>query len=363
MSVFKRNGHWYFSKTIDGVRYKGALKTARTKAQAEEAERKFLTEVHQGTYGAPKGTMAFGEYAEKYYLPWAKVNKRSWKIDICRLKALNAFFGTKRLKEISPILIESYKRIRLKTAIVSKTKTRQRSPAAVNRELCLLSKIFSRAVVDKQASHNPCGDVDLLQGERKRKRYMLPEEEPRLMEVLVGPRAHLHDLVVLAVNTGLRENELFSLKPEQVDFHRDAINVKETKGGEDRYVPMNDLARDLLYRLVTSARHDGRMYLLTNPKTGRKYTTIKTAWLTACRLAGIEDLNFHDLRHTFGTRAIDNGAPLPAVQEVMGHKSIETTLGYTHATEEGKRRVVEAVGKRVARPVPIRSQSGKRKLA
>jgi spore germination cell wall hydrolase CwlJ-like protein len=63
MSVFKRNGHWYFSKTIDGVRYKRALKTARTKAQAEEAERKFLTEVHENTYGAPKGMTIFSEYA------------------------------------------------------------------------------------------------------------------------------------------------------------------------------------------------------------------------------------------------------------------------------------------------------------
>ena len=57
MSVFKRNGHWYFSKTIDGVRYKKALKTARTKAQAEEGEREFLNEVHDGSYGEPKGKM------------------------------------------------------------------------------------------------------------------------------------------------------------------------------------------------------------------------------------------------------------------------------------------------------------------
>src|SRR5262245_30675244 len=65
---------------------------------------------------------------------------------------------------------------------------------------------------------------------------------------------------------------------------------------------MNDVARQLLYRLLTSAKHNSRVHLFTNPKTKKKYTTIKTAWLTACRLAEIEDLNFHDLRHTFGTR-------------------------------------------------------------
>ena len=192
--------------------------------------------------------ITLSEYAEKYYLPWAKLNKRSWKIDVCRLKALKTFFGKKRLKEISPILHRELQKLRLKTPIVAKTKTKQRSPAAVNRELCLLSKIFSRALVDNLTICNPCSEVDLLGGERKRKRYMLPEEESRLMAVLVGSRAHLRDLIVLAVNTGLRENELFSLKPDQIDFHRDAINVRETKGGEDRFVPMNETARMVLHR-------------------------------------------------------------------------------------------------------------------
>jgi integrase len=80
------------------------------------------------------------------------------------------------------------------------------------------------------------------------------EEELRLMDVLIGPRAHLRDLVVMAVNTGLRENELFSLKFDQLDFHRDVINVRETKSGEDRYVPMNHVVRRLLRRLVSSAK-------------------------------------------------------------------------------------------------------------
>lgn len=47
----------------------------------------------------------------------------------------------------------------------------------------------------------------------------------------------------------------------------------------------------------------GGEFLFTNPKTGTKYTTIKTGWLTDCRIAGLSNLRFHDLRHTFGTRA------------------------------------------------------------
>jgi hypothetical protein len=53
MSVHKRGGRWHFTKTIDGVRYRGALKTARTKAQAQEAEIKILNQIHEGTYRRP----------------------------------------------------------------------------------------------------------------------------------------------------------------------------------------------------------------------------------------------------------------------------------------------------------------------
>jgi hypothetical protein len=77
MAVYKRGGHWLFTKTINGVRYRGAFKTARTKAQAEEAERKKLQEIHEGVYGKPKGSAIFIEVAEKIYLPWSKENKRS----------------------------------------------------------------------------------------------------------------------------------------------------------------------------------------------------------------------------------------------------------------------------------------------
>ena len=64
------------------------------------------------------------------------------------------------------------------------------------------------------------------------------------------------------------------------------------------------------------------------------------------RDAGIPYINFHCAgRHTFGTRAIDGGAPISAVKEVMGHMDINTTMRYVHATEEGKRRAVEAAAK------------------
>jgi integrase len=352
MAIYKRGEKWYydFPKTItpSGKRERGCIPTARTKAQAEGAERKMLKEIHEGTFGKPGGTILFKDFVEEHYIPWAEANKRSWKMDVYRSRSLISFFGKDQLRQISSFKVESFKMKRRATPIVtthkdvSKRCQKMRSPAAVNRELLLLSRVFRLAITFNKATKNPCDEVELLDGERSRERYMLPEEEERLMAVLTGPREHLKKMVILAVNTGLREMELLALQPAQVDFHRDLILIFETKTGEPRKVPLNDTTRTMLFELVAEAREKGNRYLFTNPDTGKHYTTIKTAWRTACRLAGISNLRFHDLRHTFGTRAADRGEPLNAIQKVMGHKRIETTLQYAHATDDATRRVVKA---------------------
>jgi integrase len=108
-------------------------------------------------------------------------------------------------------------------------------------------------------------------------------------------------------------------------------------------VPLNDVTRPLLTGLVGRSQDSNIDYVFINPRTGARYVTIKTAWGNACRRAGIKDLRFHDLRHTFGTRAADAGVPLNAIRDVMGHKSTAMTERYAHATDEGKRRAVEAL--------------------
>ncbi len=353
MSVFKRGKKWYYdfpaSITPSGRRERGVILTARTKSMAEEAERQFLKEIHEGTFGRAKGMVTLKEFYNETYLPWAKATKRSWKDDTSRIKPILELYGDKKLKDMSAFDGESLKVKRRAAPIIYKnkkgevTRTKARAIGSVNRELMLLSAILTLAVAKKEIASNPLKGVKPLEGETGRERYLLPDEEERLMPELIGKRAHLHDMVVLAINSGLRENELFSLEVGDIDFHRDAIHVRKSKNGEDRFVPLNDTSRKLLSGLVEAARRKSHSFIFTNPDTGKKYTSVKNAWASACRSARITNLHFHDLRHTFGTRAVDGGANLRDVQKVMGHKSIKTTEGYAHATEDGKRRVVAAV--------------------
>jgi integrase len=176
------------------------------------------------------------------------------------------FFGKYRLKEISPFLVESFKTRRRKMPVVYTKQTapgvyehreKQRSAASVNRELQLLSRIFSLADVE-----NPCSKVDLVKGEKKRKRYLLPEERQRLIQAIEAPgREWLARIVLVDLYAGLRRNELLGLRPEHIDFARNIIRVRGakseidlgTKTDEDREVYMNTTVRGILTEQVADA--------------------------------------------------------------------------------------------------------------
>src|SRR5947209_8511682 len=92
-----KHAHWHYDFWINNVRYLGAIKEARTKPQAEQAEIRIKNDVFQGKYGSHKEVApAFGEFVETVYLPWARANKRSCKTsDETRCKTLIKHLGYK----------------------------------------------------------------------------------------------------------------------------------------------------------------------------------------------------------------------------------------------------------------------------
>jgi integrase len=338
MSVYKRGGHWHFTKTINGVRYRGAFKTARTKAQAEEAERGELRKIHEGTYGKPKGSTVFIDFAENVYLPWSKENKRSTS-DQYYIEVFKAFFKRKTFAEISPMLIEKFKSERRKTPTKAGN---PRKPASINRELECLSSIFSMAMrkPHRFINENPCREVTKLKEENQRNRYLAADEEERLLAACVGDRAHLRPIIILALNTGMRRGEILSMKWSQVDFQRNFIHLIRTKSGKQREVPINSIVRDEL--LALQLKSDGE-FVFASPMTGRAFTDCKRAFTKARELARVEDLHFHDLRHTAATRMADTGAEPSTIKDILGHSDIRMTDRYTHAVESRKRVALERI--------------------
>ena len=345
----KRTGKVTFSRFysydfwVAGRRYRGGLPEARTKAQAERAENKIRDSVYEGKYGKTVEAPTLAEFVKKTYLPYSKQHKRSWKHDDFRSRPLVASLGKYKLDEISQLLIEKYKRER---RVAKSKRGTDLTPASINREIELLSAVFTHAInLGVLTGENPCRKVRRFDEDNQRTRILLREEEKRLLEQLVGKRAHLGPIVQLAIHTMLRRSELLSLRKENLDFERDLILVtnaggQKTKSKKSRLVPMNSAARQILLGLCRASATE---YVFPNKKTGGYIKDVKTAFTAACEDAKVNDLRFHDLRRTGAPRLGEGGADAFYTAAILGHADVNTSQVYTVATNAGLRRAMETL--------------------
>ena len=335
MSVYKRGKkgtHWHYYFRVRGVRYRGVISEARTKKQAEQAESKIKQEIFEGRFGlVNSGTIKLAKFIDEIYMPWAIANKRSWKGDQCYSEVLKDYFKGKSLCEITPLLVEKFKHERIKTP----TKYgRARAEASVNREFEMLSRVFNLAIDFKNAETNPCSRVRKFKLDNERYRYLLPEEEPLLLNVMEGKRAHLRPLVIVALGLGLRKREQLNLRRGQVDFSRNVVIATRTKGRKNREIPL-DVLNPEVREILKKACHgkDAEDYVFTNPDTDKPFYDIKRSFHTACRIAGIKNLWWHDLRATFCTRLALARYEALTIMSLMGHKDLKTTMRYIRAVQ------------------------------
>src|SRR5205085_2128547 len=144
MAVYKRKetGTWFYKFMIKGVTYRESIPEAGTKRQAEHVERLARQDVFEGRYGKQAGTESFVKFVQEVYLPWARENKRSFTSDEWRCQVLCEYFKGKALRDITPMLIEKYKRER---HAAHTRYGRQRSSASVNHEMAVLSRVMTMA--------------------------------------------------------------------------------------------------------------------------------------------------------------------------------------------------------------------------
>jgi integrase len=137
-------------------------------------------------------------------------------------------------------------------------------------------------------------------------------------------------------NIRMRRGEIFNLTWFDADLNRNVLNVRQTKTGKDRVVPMNDKVRLMLEGLPKTNE-----YVFTSPRTNGKLVDVKKGFRKALEDAKIFNFHFHDLRHTFATRLADAGVPLSVISELLGHSDIRMTKRYSHATDRAKREAVQ----------------------
>jgi integrase len=252
------------------------------------------------------------------------------------LKVLRAHFGNKPIREITYRQVEKFKSTRFETPIVLLDGTeRHRSVASVNRELSLLRRMFKVAVQEGWLPRDPFmagKSLISLSDEVIRERILSTEEENRLIAwASAEERSHLRPVVICALDTGMRRGEIMSLRWSDVDLEKRSIEIQalNTKTLKDRTVPISErLATELV-----ALRAGNTERVFANERVFN-VGSFRRAWKTACRLAKIENIHFHDLRATFATRMIDAGMAEGLVAKMLGHSTTVMTRRIYTRTDE-----------------------------
>ncbi len=329
MAIYQRGNNWYIDFTFKGQRIRESI--GHSKKNAQKVIRKKETEIVENKYldiRKEPDPVKFHDFA-KEYLQWARANKKTSTCsrDVYIIRHFDKEFEGKNIQDITAWQIEKYKTRRKEDL----------KPASVNRELALLKHIFSKALEWKKIKESPVKDVKRLKGETKRVRFLMPDEIQALLPNCDGLlRGLLKSLVTVALHTGARKGELQNLHWPEVDFELGIISLLDTKNGERRDIPMNETARSTLEALERKSE-----FVFPN-RNGKRIddAQIQIAFTEALKRCKIEDFHFHDLRHTFASNLVMQGAELNDVRVLLGHKKMDMTLRYAHLSPKHKTKVV-----------------------
>lgn len=340
-----------------------SVSVARDKAKA------FLASVTLGSDPDREGAnkfMTLRELIEKYYRPWFAANRKGGDAAIDVLESCFAEFMDKRPAELSILDIEKWQRRRREEKGVKF--------ATLNRETTTLKAALNWAVKRGLITDNPLNGLRRLSelDSMSKTRYLSSEERSRLLVALNAREKEMREarqrtlthsnkrylnsldgfafvdyfkpMVLVALNTGMRRNALFSLRWEDIDFQAGTIFLRAdaAKSKKHMIIPMNATVRETLTAWKEQERKDSGL-VFANPLTGKKFDNCNNSWKSLLKAAGIEKFRWHDMRHDFASRLVMNGVDLNTVRELLGHSDIKMTMRYAHLAPEKKRMAVDTL--------------------
>ena len=274
------------------------------------------------------------EHAEPYKKPSSVAEDR-------RLieKRINPAFGTKKAAAVSRADVA-----RLHSGLRS-------TPYEGNRTLALVSKMMTLAESwgYRPDASNPCRHINLF-AESKRERFLSEDELGRLGAVLAKAeregtesKAAIAAIRLLAV-TGCRRGEILALEWEHVDFENACLRLVESKTGA-KVVYLAPAALEILQGVE---RQDRNPYVIIGREPGTHLVNLSAPWARLRKLAGLDGVRIHDLRHGFAAVGAAGGLSLPVLGKLLGHTRPGTTARYAHLVGDPLRRDAAQVGGKIA---------------
>jgi integrase len=317
-----------------GIRRIRRRSPLQTKRGAELYERE-LVEAALSTSTPSREERRMDDFAVEFLTSYCAANNKYATIEakesILRVHLIPAM-GMLSLREVNARVIEGYKATKILEGC---------SPKTVNNHLTVLRKPLSVAQEWELIEQIP--PVKWLRVPPQKFCFLSFEEAERLV---AAAESVWRPAILIALRCGLRLGEIMALRWEDLDLVTGRLVVNRTvsrgrvgspKNGRTREVP---LGREIL-RTLKEHRHLKGDLVFPGPQARllHRNETKHPLW-RACKRAGLRPVGWHALRHTFASHLAMRGAPLKAIQELLGHSTIEMTTRYAHLSPNVSREVV-----------------------
>jgi integrase len=225
------------------------------------------------------------------------------------------------------------------------------TPVTANRLVAVLSSLFAWCERQglRERNSNPATGIEKFK-EKSRERFLSPRELARLGVALARAERKKTETswvigaIRLLMFTGMRRNEVLTLRREYLNLDKAMLVLPETKTGS-RVVYLSAPALEVLASLPRVAKNP---YVIVGNKSGGHLINLRKPWLRICKVARLRGVRLHDLRHSFASISVSGGASLPIVGKLLGHTKSVTTEKYSHLAADPLRAASEAVGQQIA---------------
>src|SRR5213080_4906941 len=324
-TIYRRGQSWCVGFTVNGRRVRETV--GPNKRIAERVLSLRMTQVLENRYFPPNrqlGRMPFKDFAQTYLEREGPLLK-SIRTERNRVLAWAREFGNRPLGQITRTEIEAWRRERMSRC----------RPATINRDLSRLRHMLNLAVEWELLEESPMQGIKFLRENNARTRYLSLEECQRLIASCMA--SHIRAMVSVALHSGMRLGEILNLRWYDLDFASGFILVRDSKNGESRHVLMDAT----LFALFRAYPHRPSTDLVFSSSCGGHIVDVRTGFQNACKRAGLADLHFHDLRHTFASQFVMAGGDLYILKEILGHKAINMTQRYAHLSPTYKIKAID----------------------
>lgn len=226
----------------------------------------------------------------------------------------------------------------------------QKGPIEANRTLALFSRMFNRGKLWRLIPpdlFNPADDV-ILHPERKRDRWVNPDEMPRLLTAIEEvSNPYVRAALWLYLLTGARKNEILQVKHTNLDHHTKSLRLSQTKNGQEHWLPLPEPAYHILASLPLKQSDPTNPHLFPGRNIGRPIVNLEKAWRRVKIDAGLPEITIHDLRRTMASWVVQNGSSIELVGALLNHSDHKSTMVYARFGNQSMRAALEEYATRL----------------